>query len=357
MYFDRLAAYVDFAGSLEINYLFLILVCLLLTVIARLSRAVDSVCAYVLGILFAYVVSINESNFDHQNYVNHITEIVSMQSSGIAAQFAIAKDPIFLVFVNLGRLVSSDYITATIAFISAAAIYLKVMATELLPRRRTLFLTMYVVFLAPQFEFEALRAGLALSFVLFSLSRSRLRTRIFAWILAVFSHASALIVGVGLLHRRISSWKSLVFTLLAALGLLGAVFLVVSRTEQYLSNSGTVNAFVPPIITAVSICLGRASLDHSYDEKLGILNFIYWSSLISTICAICVAPYMVTVSFRILAIAWVTYLFFFFLYKKGGSSRPRIFLMRSVSMVMLIIVMSYASVKNEAWTILLSGWR
>lgn len=329
--------------------------CFPLCLVARFGRKIDQLCAYLLGGLLAFVATVNESNFDHQNYVGHIHTMVDMIGVGFIGQMQLSKDPLFPLIVDVAHLIANDYVTATFAIIAFASALLKVLATSLFPGRRTVFMAFYIVFLSPLFEFEAIRASLALSFVLCALLATRWPTRLILWILALSSHASVLVAWSGLIRGVKLDAKTLAMSFLGLIVLAAACYSALPRIQDYTANYGTLNAFALPSVTLIGLLLGYGEVDAAYGNRARFLNVLYWSATISTIFSLLICSAMVTVAFRVLAVAWVLYMFFFFLRKQNRSKEW--FLARFASIGIICVAMSYAAVRNGTWQILLSGWR
>jgi len=322
--------------------------------LARVAPRWDRPLAWLVGVVLAACAGLFTQGFDHDEYVAIIDATRQLSDQGIALRLVAAKDPVFLFIIDLAGLVT-DNAQFVFMIVAALAVSAKVLATAALPRQRTLFMALYAVFLAPGLEFAAIRAGLAIGFVMLGYTAAtRVRWRA-VWIsLGLASHMSVLLVVAGRIWRR--RWRAMLGGAIILVPLAGAALISFvqddGRYVQYLNDRGTPLAFALPVATLVSLLLlswsarGRWPPQHAILSKDGLAAtyFIVLASLILTL------P-VVTVATRVMELAWV-----FMLMQVVARDRliqGRVKAIQAASWCTMIGVLSLSNALRGLWTVLL----
>jgi hypothetical protein len=282
----------------------LVLCALVAACMAAVLPRWDGRLAWALGTVLALLAGFRGGGFDYEEYLTIIDLVRSVDDGDWLAKLFFAKDPLFLVIIELAGWFSHgpDLVFVIVAAVSVGT---KVLASSALPGRRTAFVALYAVLLAPGLEFAAIRSGLALGLLMLALvSVSRWRS---GWaVAAVLAHSSALLAWMGRLfstHRR-------TVLLLGAAGLPFAAPLVLEfaqddpRYQSYLANPGTVAAFMLPTFTLLLMLTIQLAARRAPAQ--GYLHpSVLSASWMCTLLALALALPVVTASFRTMELAWV----------------------------------------------------
>jgi hypothetical protein len=301
-----LAAQLAFRDGTALNTLALLAVASLLAVVLATSLPrLDTLLAWTLALLVTLTAGLRIGGFDYDEYLTIIDNVHALDDDELTLRIVAAKDPVFFGFIEAAAPLSED---PRLVFLLVAAVGMacKVLATSGMPRRRTLLLALYTVFLSPGLEFAAIRAGLAVGLALLALS-TVLRRRHLWMLLAIASHVSLVVVLLGRLlhaHRRLVP----LVLLLAAPTVLPWVLNAGAddpRFSQYLENPGRFTALAMPVLTVLAwLPIHQLARRHGQfhpllrPEALACTGF-------SLVVAIVLALPSVTVSFRTLETAWV----------------------------------------------------
>lgn len=334
--------------------LILITVSVVAAFLARLVPRWDPPLAWLVSAVLAACAGLSTQGFDYEEYVTIIETTRQLADQDIALQLVAAKDPIFLLIIDLAGAVTGDVqlVFLIVAVLSAST---KAFATAALPGRRTQFMALYAVFIAPGLEFAAIRAGLAIGMIMLGYMIARRMSWRALWVtLGLASHASVLFVVAGRLWSR--WWRLMLFGLIV----LGPVVIPVllglaeedARYFQYLDNPGTPLAFVMPVATLLALLLlsrsmrGRLPAQHVAlsREALSATYFVVTMSLILTL------P-IVTAATRVMELAWVFLLSQLLVRDQLIHRRVQAF--QAASWCVMIGVLSLSNLLRGTWTILL----
>jgi hypothetical protein len=272
--------------------------------LARWQPRWDGALAWILGGVLIALAGWRTGGFDYDEYIANIELTRSLSDEGFLAQLVAAKDPLFLLFIDVTGWLSDDP-QWVIILVSVLAVASKVQASAMLARRRTYFIALYAVLLAPGLEFAAIRAGLGIGLILLAYaSSSRWRA---GWAaLGIASHASVAVAVVGRLfgtHRLLALVLSV-----ATIALIPTLLSMAGddpRFSFYLENPGTMAAFAYPVmtlfaLTALSNCVRFGERGHPLVGPSAIAASYFCVGM-----SLLLALPLVTVSFRLLEIAWV----------------------------------------------------
>jgi hypothetical protein len=278
---------------------------IILTVLSKLWPRFDVFFVWVFGISLLLLAGFRTGGFDYQNYLNIINTVRSLEGDDFLIRSKAAKDPALLLIIEIVSKLTLDpqFIFLTVAALSVLP---KILASSLFPKNRTFFLSLYAVFLAPGLEFAAMRTGLGLGLFMAGISSISRIQRKFLFGAAVASHASLAISVFGLFLG-----KSRYFTFVAFLGALISIITInaltsnIDRLSLFSGNNGTLFSIIFPALSLVAaLCLIVISKKNAAigDEGLLTLSKI---CLFNIVLSIVLSIPMVTVSFRIIEIAWV----------------------------------------------------
>ncbi len=334
--------------------LLLVLVSLVAALLARLAPRWDAPLAWLVGAVLAGCAGLYTQGFDHEEYLVNIETARQLSGQDFGLRLLAAKDPVFLFIIDAAGAVT-DNPQLVFLIVAILAVSTKVVATTALPRRRTQFMALYAVFVAPGLEFAAIRGGLAIGLVMLAyLAARRVRWRA-VWIsLGLASHLSVLFVVAGRIWPR--WWRVMLVGLAVlvpiAIPALQAFVEDDGRYIQYLDNRGTALAFIMPAATLLALLLlwrsvrGRLPAQHAVLSKdsLTATCFVVAMSLL-------LALPVVTASTRVIELAWA-----FMLLQMLARDRlvhGPVEAVQAASWGVLIGVLSLSCVLRNLWTILL----
>ncbi|KQW42077.1 MULTISPECIES: EpsG family protein [unclassified Roseateles] len=256
----------------------------------------------VLAVSFAVAAGLRTGGFDYDEYIELIETLRSNQELEYAVRLYVAKDPLFLAFIdatNLFGLADSASVLLLFAVASLACRYFSALP---LGRWAVVYLGTFILLLAPALELAAMRAGLAISLLVCAFAyRQSVWVRAPLAILATLSHISVLPAAILLIFGRI--WNSRVSILAlssvaAALTLVGTNFLAdLVRAEGLTNNRGNLTALLFPTIT-VLILAAQLRLTRASDIRVHALAGLFVALSLGTVLP------AVTISIRLLEIGW-----------------------------------------------------
>lgn len=318
---------------------------LLVYMVPRLDRYV----AWGLGSALALMAGFRTGGFDYEEYLLNIDAVRAAAGADWLTRLFFAKDPLFLFIVESSSLFTENTRPIFLA-VAAISVFTKVAATAAIPRRRTYFLAVYTIFLAPGLEFAAIRSGMAIGLLMLALCAiSRWRA---GWaMLAVLGHYSVAIAWMGRLlstHLRITT-----LALAVALPLVLPVLVTIGqddpRYSTYFENPGTLAALAFPLLTMGALA-GLLAARGTLDQRGRIVSDeAMTATLICVAAGLLLALPFVTVSYRIMEIAWVLMLA---QWLALGALRSKHVLARTASGCMLLTALTLTNVLGERWAIL-----
>src|ERR1700761_8506321 len=112
----------------------LVTVSAIAALLARLAPRWDAPLAWIVGAALAACAGLSTQGFDYDEYVTIIETTRQLSDQGIALQLVSAKDPIFLLIIDLAGAVTSD-VQLVFVIVAALAVSTKVIASAALPGR------------------------------------------------------------------------------------------------------------------------------------------------------------------------------------------------------------------------------
>ncbi len=334
--------------------LLILTVSLVAALVARLAPRWDAPLAWLVGAVLAACAGLFTQGFDHEEYLTIIETARQFSDEGIALRLVSAKDPIFLFIIDLAGTLTDD-VQLVFVIVAALSVATKVFATAALPGRRTQFMALYAVFLAPGLEFAAIRAGLAIGLIMLAYMVAKRTPWKALWILlGLASHMSVLFVAAGRLwHRR---WRMMLVGLLILVPIVSPALVAFvqddARYFHYLDDRGTPLAFILPAATLLCLLLlsasirGRVPAQHVVLSKEGLTAsyFVVAMSLILTL------P-VVTVATRTMELAWVFLLLQ--LLARDRMIHVRLQAFQAASWCVMIGVLTLSNILRGTWAVLL----
>jgi hypothetical protein len=325
--------------------------CLLSVFIVFLIPKSDIIFAWLIGVMLILYSGLRKGGFDYYEYIIIIDLIQQYQYSYDEKLIQYAKDPIFLLIVLF---VTNFNLDDQIVFLicSTISVSSKILATSIMPGRRTMFIALYTVFLAPGLEFAAIRAAMGIGFLMLAFATLH-RSRAFFALAAVLSHISMASIWFG---RYVFSYRWIaigLFTLMVYLGsqqgYLGTFIDLEGRAGNYVSDTGTALAVVVPLITLAlvfSLRFSRLSIPNKNTiEVARNQRALEIAMLIATLISIPV----VTVSFRITEISLVIILFLWLEITQINKSKMLLYFLQSF---VWICIVSYLNISRLTWHVL-----
>ena len=328
----------------------LVTVSVLAVLLVRLMPRRDALLAWLVAAVLAACAGLSTRGGDYAEYVAIVENTRGLADQGIALQLVVAKDPVFLAIIDLAGALSDD-VQLVFVIVAALSVGTKVIATAALPGKRTQFMAIYTVFIAPGLEFAAIRAGVAIGMMMMAyMIARRVRWRALWVALGLASHMSTLFIVVGRLWPR--WWRQMLLGLVllgpVAIPALASFVAEDGRYTQYLDNQGTLFAFAMPGMTLLSLLLlsrsvkGRLPSHHVVLSKDGLsaTYVVVATSLILT-------PLIVTASTRVVELAWVFILPQ--MLARDQLIHRRIQAYQAASWGMFIGVLSLANILRNSW--------
>jgi hypothetical protein len=318
---------------------------LLVFLVPRLDRAV----VWALGTAVTLLAGFRTGGFDFEEYLLNIEAIRAADEADWTTRLFFAKDPLFLFIVEVVGRFSDDTRPVFLA-VAAVSVLTKVAATAAIPRRRTYFLAAYAVFLAPGLEFAAIRTGMAIGLLMLALCAvSRWRS---GWaVLAVLGHYSVAMAWMGRLlstHRWIMS-VLLLLALPFALPLLAALGQGDPRYATYFDNPGTLAALALPMMTTLALAGLSAARSSLQRPARLVSDEAMMASAVCVVGALLLALPLVTISYRIMEIAWALLLAQWLALSVLRSRRLAV---RNLSGAMLLAALALTNVLGDKWAVL-----
>jgi hypothetical protein len=327
----------------------LLMLAITASLVACMVPRLDRLLAWALGVGLTLLAGFRTGGFDYEEYLQIIDIVQAAAEEDWPTRLFFAKDPLFLLIIEAAASFTQHPRPVFLA-VAAISVFTKVAATAAIPRRRTLFLAAYSVFLAPGLEFAAIRAGMAIGLLMLALSAvSRWRA---SWaVLAVLGHYSVAIAWMG----RLLSTHRWMTTMVLALALPLIVPVLAGfgqddpRYAAYFQNPGTLMALLLPSLTlAANLGLRAARRAAPVPSPLAA-DAAMTASLLCAALALLFALPFVTVAYRIMEIAWVLMLA---QWLALAAPRSRGLVLRLACGGMLLAVLALTNVLRDTWTIL-----
>ncbi len=322
--------------------------------LARAAPRWDTALAWAVGAVLAACAGLFTQGFDHDEYVTIIETTRQLSGQSLALRLVSAKDPVFLFLIDSTGLLTDD-VQLVFLVVAILAVSTKVLATAVVPMRRTQFMAMYALFISPGLEFAAIRAGLAIGLVMVAyLVASRVRWRVLWVSLGLASHLSVVLIVAGRIWPR--WWRVMLVGVVVVVPV--AVPAIMSfasedvRYFQYLDNPGTPMAFLMPGTTAIAMALLMRSMRGRMPDLHPLLSR---DSLLATAFVVAVSLLLtlpiVTAATRVMELAWV-----FMLMQMLARDRlihRHVLAFQAGSWCALIGVLTLSNLLRETWMILL----
>lgn len=316
----------------------------------------DRFLAWALTIFVSILAGTRIGGFDYDQYELIIYRVRSELSADWIEAIFLAKDPFFFLIIRLTEYVSNEttLVYLAVAFLSMGT---KLIATQVVPGRRTIFIALYAVFLAPGLEFAAIRSAMGIGFVVLALAIfSPLR---WCWFFAaVVSHLSMLVPLIG----KLLVGNRLLLLFIVPVGAIvfnyGHAYFTETRLYgDYSENQGRLTALFMPMITLLALI----GVMFARSESRGWGRFLSTESVITTsfvvFSTLLLALPIVTASTRLLEVSWTLILLQILSFH--GLSWRRFYLLL-FSGFLLFSVLIFSNVKRELWitlsTVEVSWW-
>jgi hypothetical protein len=332
----------------------LVSVSIIAALLARLLPRWDATFAWLVGAVLAGCASIYTEGFDREEYVLIIESTRQLADQDLALRLFAAKDPLFFFIIEVAGALTED---SQLVFwiVSVLAAMTKVIATSVIPGRRTTFMALYAIFIAPGLEFAAIRAGLAIGLTMLGyLAIRRWPWKVWWVALGIASHMSVIFVTAGRIWAH--HWSATLIALAILVPVMVPLLLPIvqddARYFHYLDNRGTPLAFGLPGATLLCLLIlsrslkgERRPLQHPVltDDWLRTTYFVVGISIVLTI------P-IVTAATRVMELGWV--LLLMQMIARDGQVQRRAQALRIGSWCTLVALLSLANLVRGTWAIL-----
>ena len=332
----------------------LVSVSIIAALLAKLAPRWDAMLALLVGTVLAGSAGLYTDGFDHEEYVLMIENTRQLADQDLALRLFAAKDPLFLLIIEVAGTLTED---SQLVFLIVAilACLTKVLATSVIPGRRTQFMALYAIFIAPGIEFAAIRTGMAIGLTMLGYLAIR-RSPWKAWwvALGLASHMSLIVVTAGQIWAR--HWRATLIAFLILVPFISsALFANIKddpRYNFYLNNSGTPFALGLPLATLFCLLLLSRSLKRKQLVYHPMLtgNWLRTTYFMVAISLVLTFP-VVTAATRILELSWVLLLMQMIARDKRVRYKKQT--VRIASWCILIGVFSLANIFRGTWAILI----
>jgi hypothetical protein len=251
---------------------------------------------------------------DRENY-NEMFFNFSLSNSFLE-NFIYAKDAVLYILFLLAKNFYNEpmVVFTTIIFIGLLAKYYAV--AIILPNHIYSFFLIYLIFLSPALEFAAIRAGMAIGFLMLAVAYQNKQLKfLLLSMLAIASHMT-IVIPIILAFRPINRiyQKNLIivssFIIITIIGI-GEFWLdLFPQGMGYVDNSGSLMALALPTVTLIITILIYKDFDRLLFSNNNILVYEYLNSikpiiygLIAT--SVGVLPLSVIATTRFLEVSWV----------------------------------------------------
>lgn len=314
----------------------------------------DSWFAWGLASVLALLAGTRAGGFDFDEYELMISAVHSLAIEEWQSALFFAKEPLFLLVIRAVGLFTEDsrWVYVAVAAISVAT---KVQATAAMKGYRTAFIALYAVLLAPGLEFAAIRAGMAIGFLLLALA-SVSRWSIGYAFAAILSHYS---MTVAFLGRAFVEYPRTMLIMLALVVMALPIFLPYVQEDPryvfYFDNPGTILSLSLPLATmVVSICLYEIGRPNSIRSGLVGGAAIAASLFCATFALLFAIPF-VSIAYRVMEIAWVLMLSQWIAFTAASEPQRSIHLkyfLKQFGGGVLICTTVLANVLRDTWSVM-----
>lgn len=332
----------------------LVSVSIIAAFLAKLAPRWDAILAWIVGTVLAFCAGTYTDGFDREEYILMIENTRQLADQDLALRLFAAKDPLFLLIIQVAGTLTED---SQLVFLIVAifASLTKVLATSAIPGKRTQFMALYTIFIAPGLEFAAIRAGIAIGLTMLGyLVLKKLNWKILCLALGLASHMSMLVITAGQIWAR--HWRVSLIVLVTILPFINSIIIPLIQDDPrynfYLDNSGTPFALGLPVATLFCLLLLSQSLKNQELVRHPMLtaNWIRTTYFMVGISLLLTFP-IVTAATRILELAWV--LLLIQMITRDKQVLYRVHTLKIASWCVLIIVLSFANIIRGTWAILI----
>ncbi|MDP4299852.1 EpsG family protein [Leptothrix discophora] len=224
------------------------------------KSSVSSMKVVALTLLFLTSIAAGwrEWGADRDNYIQAYWGIV--EGSDLIEKMFFAKDPLFLLIVSACAFFSQDP-KFSFVFICLLSLYSKYYAFHrILSGRIAIFAILYIIFIAPGLEFAAMRAGLAIGFLMITVASEgeKFKKALFG-MLAILAHTSlapAVLITHPTAQRFLKRFPAsyIAITIAIATGT-PAILSAFPKWAYYEESQGTLFSLATPILVLVPFFL------------------------------------------------------------------------------------------------------
>jgi hypothetical protein len=218
------------------------------------SSTLTNALAFVLMAVVVYYSGWREVGIDREGYISNYKAVTS--ATEFLEKIFFAKDLLFLIIIELVNSIKEEpkFVFLVVNFL---ALFAKFIAfKKIVPRHIFGAILIYIIFASPGLEFAAIRAGLAIGFLMIAIAY---RENTFAYlassIFALTAHFS-FVVPIIFTLPKVSEYlekRTYIFILVSAVTKLFSASLadLYPTSSDYSDNASTANAYIVPIYTFV----------------------------------------------------------------------------------------------------------
>lgn len=317
--------------------------------IDRVSNYILQIVGWLIVFAMSYYSGWRDVGFDRDNYIANYNAI--NYADDFLEKLFFAKDLMFLGVSHFSNLINDNPKLAFLISCSIALIAKYVAAKKMEMNFPILFMVLYFIFLAPGLEFAAMRGAMAVGFLMLAVaSRNRSYSFLIYSLLAALSHITVIVVVVMLMPKmnKYIAFSKINYFVIFIVGLVssGVLIELYPHGGAYVSNAGTLNAYMLPAITLLIASLlysngmSKKKLMLQDDVHVNYYLKVAVFSLISFSFGL--TGYVVTAATRYLEIAWFLMLVSIFVDRKINY-------INLVGVVCIFIWLSVVNVGRDTW--------
>lgn len=295
--------------------------------------------AFAVVLVIAFFAGWRDWGVDRDNYVVAYFGIVGSET--IAEKMFFAKDVMLFFLVSISSYFGDDP-KLSFLLVCTIALYAKLFAMRRIMGDQVLFFVLvYVFFISPGLEFAAMRAGLAIGFLMLMLAYSDSKLQRIIWpVLVIFSHTSLLPIIIAAqpkAQRFFVKWPILYLLIVLVTPLSVPIVLSFFQKWAYYEDSqGTIYSLLTPILTLLTaIEIFRQRTGHIDDTSFYVGTKHLSLLLISM--AFGIAVIIPAASTRYLEVAWCLMLPIAIMEK------------RHFGLCLLIVLLAYINISRLTW--------
>ena len=325
------------------------------------KKLVASIPAIVLLFFFSIISGLREGGLDYDRYVIMIKNTVA--GASLFDKLLLAKDPLFGFIVHLLNPSTDDEYFKVFLSFSILGFLGKLTIRNELGYGFSVFVVLYLFFMAPSLDYAAIRAMVGLTFLIAAFKYHNKNFTIYCLfsVLSVAAHVSMLvplILGTDF-SRRIVERRPILVLLLIVFCSFSSKFILsyFPNTSTYIDESGTLASILPISISISAVFMYWLLIFRVYHgESSELHKKTFYVSVVLFLGSLFLAPVVVVAAYRFHQIAQFVFLIALL------TINHRFLLERKQRLLSLILVfilfsvpMIYKNYSQELWSIMIEN--